>query len=68
MLEGVDARVHYVEYTPEMEEARARGELLTNAFVRLSMVLADDEPAIEVESLGISEALLKNRDHFKAKP
>jgi hypothetical protein len=32
------------------------------------MVLADDEPAIEVESLGISEALLKNRDHFKAKP
>jgi hypothetical protein len=31
------------------------------------MVLVDDEPAIEVESLGNSEALLKNRDHFKAK-
>lgn len=26
MLEGTDARVHFIYYTPEMEEARSRGE------------------------------------------
>jgi hypothetical protein len=26
MLEGVDARVHYIEYTPEMEEARGTAD------------------------------------------
>jgi type IV secretory pathway VirD2 relaxase len=67
MLEGVDARVHYVEYTPEMEEARARGELRTNAFVRLRRVFIDEEPALGVEDLGNSEFLLKNRDHFNSK-
>jgi type IV secretory pathway VirD2 relaxase len=67
MLEGVDARVHYVEYTPEMEEARACGELRTNAFVRLRRVFIDEEPALEVEDLGNSDSLLKNRNHFKAK-
>ncbi len=35
MLEGTDARVHYVYYTPEMEAARNRGGLRTNSFVRL---------------------------------
>lgn len=67
MLEGADARVHYVEYTPEMEEARARGELRTNAFVRLRRVLIDEEATLEVEDLGNSESLLKNRNHFRAK-
>jgi type IV secretory pathway VirD2 relaxase len=67
MLEGVDSRVHYVEYTPEMEEARARGELRTNAFIRLRRVFVDEEPALDVEDLGNSEFLLKNRDHFNAK-
>ena len=38
MLEGVDARVHYIGYTPEMESARVRGELRPNAFVRLRKV------------------------------
>ena len=30
MLEGTDARVHFINYTPEIEEARSRGELRTN--------------------------------------
>jgi hypothetical protein len=67
MLEGVDARVHYLEYTPEMEAARARGELRTNAFVRLRRVVVDKEAALEVEDLGNSEALLKSRNHFRVK-
>ena len=67
MLEGVDARVHYVEYTPEMEKARARGGLRTNAFLRLRRVLINEEPAIAVDDLGNSESLLKNRSHFDSK-
>ncbi len=27
MLEGTDAKVHFIQYAPEMEEARSRGEL-----------------------------------------
>jgi type IV secretory pathway VirD2 relaxase len=67
MLEGVDARVHYVEYTPAMEEARAHGELRTNAFVRLRRVFIDEEAALAIEDLGNSESLLKNRKHFQSK-
>jgi type IV secretory pathway VirD2 relaxase len=67
MLEGVDARVHYVEYTPEMEEARARGGLRINAFVRLRRVFIDEEAMLDIEDLGNSESLLKNGSHFKAK-
>jgi type IV secretory pathway VirD2 relaxase len=67
MLEGVDARVHYVECTPEMEGARARGELRTNAFVRLRRVFIDDEAALEIEDLGNSRSLLKNRNYLDNK-
>jgi type IV secretory pathway VirD2 relaxase len=67
MLEGVDARVHFIEYAREMEEARGSGELRRNAFVRLRRIFIDEEPVLEVEDLGNSEALLKNRNHFKTK-
>ena len=67
MLEGVDARVHYIEYTPEMEEARGRGELRRNAFVRLRKILIDEEPTLQVEDLGNAEALLRDRRHFETK-
>lgn len=65
MLEGVDARVHFIEYTREMEEARARGELRTNAFVRLRRILVDGESTLQIEDLGNSEALLENRRYFQ---
>lgn len=32
MLEGTDAKVHYIEYTPEMELLRAEGGLRPNYF------------------------------------
>ena len=35
MLEGTDARVHHVYYTPELEAARNLGGLRTNSFIRL---------------------------------
>lgn len=65
MLESVDARVRFIEYTREMEEARARGELRTNSFVRLRRILTDEESILKIEDLGDSEALLKNRRYFQ---
>ena len=35
MLEGTDAKVHFIQYTSEMEEARSRGELRTNSFLQM---------------------------------
>jgi hypothetical protein len=35
MLKGTDAKIHFIQYTPEMDEARSRGDLKTNSFVGL---------------------------------
>jgi hypothetical protein len=60
MLEGTDARVHYVYYTPEIEAARNRGELRTNSFVQLRKSTAEGRPALEIDDMGDSEAMLRN--------
>jgi hypothetical protein len=39
MLEGTDAKVHFIEYTPEMEMLRADGGLRTNSFLRLRRLI-----------------------------
>ena len=65
MLEGTDAKVHLIHYTPEMEEARSRGGLRTNSFIRLRKLFIDGRPALEVDDLGDSESILKNRVHLE---
>ena len=52
MLEGTDARVHYVYQTPEMEAARNRGGLRTNSFVRLRKLFTDGRPALQIHEIG----------------
>jgi hypothetical protein len=65
MLEGFDARIHYVEYTREMEEARARGELRTNSFVRLRRIPINEESTLDIEDLGDAQTLLTNGRYFQ---
>jgi type IV secretory pathway VirD2 relaxase len=65
MLEGTDARIHHVYYTPEIEAARNRGGLRTNSFVRLRKLFTDGRPAVEIHDLGDSEAILRNKAHFR---
>jgi type IV secretory pathway VirD2 relaxase len=62
MLEGTDAKVHFIQYTPEMEQARSRGELRTNSFVRLRK----PSPAgtLEIRDLGDADGLLNNARHL----
>jgi type IV secretory pathway VirD2 relaxase len=61
MLEGTDAKVHFIQYTPEMELLRTDGGLRTNSFLRLRRVLAKGQPVVAVQDLGDSEKVLKNR-------
>ena len=65
MLEGTDALVRHIYYTSEMEEARNRGKLLNNSFVRLRKLFVDGEAVMEVDDLGDSEAMLAHRSHVR---
>ena len=64
LLEGTDAKVHLIYYTPEMEEARSRGKLDKNSFVRLQKQFENGRPALEIEDFGDAERILRNRRHL----
>ena len=61
MLEVTDARVHYLHYTLEMEAARNRVSLQTNAFVRLRKLFSDGRPALHIDEFGDAESILRNK-------
>jgi type IV secretory pathway VirD2 relaxase len=61
MLEGADAKVHLIYYTPEMEEARSSGELRTNSFVRLSKLFVSGRQTLDIHDFGDANQALKNR-------
>ena len=65
MLEGTDAKVHFIHYTPEMEEVRSRGGLRTNSFLRLRKLFVDGHPVLEIDDLGNAENVLNNGRHFE---
>jgi type IV secretory pathway VirD2 relaxase len=62
MLEGTDAKVHFIQYTPEMEQARSGGELRTNSFVRLRKL--SDVAKLEIRDQGDAEGVLNNARHL----
>ena len=64
MLEGTDAKIHFIQYTPEMEEARSKGELRTNSFVRLRRLSLVQGERLDVRDLGDAERLLTDRHHL----
>jgi type IV secretory pathway VirD2 relaxase len=65
MLEGTDARVHYICYTSEIEAARSRGGLRTNSFIRLRELFAEGRPVLEIDELGDAESILRNKLYFR---
>ena len=64
LLEGTDAKVHLIYYTPEVEEARSKGKLRANSFVRLQKQFENGRPVLEVEDSGDAERVLKNKHHL----
>jgi len=67
MLEGIDAKVHFIHCTPEMEEARSNGQLRTNSFVRLRRINPEGRPILDVQDLGDANDLLKSRGMLREK-
>jgi type IV secretory pathway VirD2 relaxase len=65
MVEGTDGHVHYVYYTPELEAARSQGGLRTNSFVRLRKLFAEGHPVLNVDHLGDSESILRNKGYLR---
>jgi hypothetical protein len=66
LLEGTDARVHFIYHTPEMSADWGSGKLRPNAFVRFRRVSgADGRPVVEISDLGDAERLLGNKAHFR---
>ena len=65
MLEGTDGRVHYVYYTPEIEAARNRGGLRANSFIRLRKLFSERRPVLEIDELGDSESILRNKRYLR---
>ena len=65
MLEGTDGQVHYVYYTPELESARSHGGLRTNSFVRLRKLFAEGHPSLQIDELGDSESILRNKGYLR---
>jgi hypothetical protein len=59
MLEGTDAKVHFIQYTPEMEQARSRGELKTNSFVRLRKLSVGEREMLRSAIWATPRTLLK---------
>jgi len=64
MLEGTDAKVHFIQFTPGMEQARSRGELKTNSFARIRKLSAGECETLDVTDLGDAERLLLDTRHF----
>ena len=64
LLEGTDAKIHLIYYTPALEEARSRGQLGVNSFVKLQKDFEKGHPLLTAENLGHSEKLLDNTKHF----
>ena len=65
LLEGTDARVHLIYYTPELEDARSRGRLRTNSFICLQKQFENGHPVLEIEDLGDSEKVLRNKRYLE---
>ena len=62
MLESTQAKVYFAPCTPEMEEARSRGELRVNSFVLIQKTSLN-QPA-HIKDLGNADHLLSKPQYF----
>jgi len=67
LLEGVDAKIHLIFHTPVMQEARSRGHLSPNSFIKIQKRFENGRPLLDLESLGDSGELLKNKKYLRQK-
>jgi hypothetical protein len=66
LLEGTDATLHHVYYTPEIHRARCLGKLRINSFIRLRRIFNENgRPKLAIEDFGDCEKLLRNQHYFQ---
>jgi hypothetical protein len=67
LLEGTDAKIHFIYHTPEVAAAWAAGKMRPNSFVRFRRLFGTDgRPLVEIADLGDAERLLQKKAHFRA--
>jgi type IV secretory pathway VirD2 relaxase len=63
LLEGTDARVHFIYHSSEIAAAWQRGRLRPNSFIRLRRLSGDQR--LGVFDLGDADEILKSKEHFR---
>jgi hypothetical protein len=66
MLEGIDARVHFVYHNREITRVRAAGGLKVNSYAQLSQSFIDGKSRMIVEDSGDSEGVLRDKGRLRA--
>jgi hypothetical protein len=61
LLEGIDAKIHLIYHTPEIDAARAAGMLKPDHFAVLQKKFVNTRPSLLIEDLGEAEKILNNR-------
>ena len=66
LLEGTDAKIHFIHHMREVAAAWAAGKMRPNSFVRFRRSFGTDgRPRIEIADLGDAERLLRDKVHFQ---
>jgi hypothetical protein len=66
LIEGTDAKVHLVYYSSALEEARSRGQLRPNSYIRIRKQFQNGRGVLAVDDLGNAETILRNRRYLDA--
>ena len=65
IIEGVDGKVHFLNQTDEIQNARRQGLLRVNAFVRIEKQFSEGgRPSLHVEDCGDAFGLLHDNTHL----
>jgi hypothetical protein len=65
LVEGTDARVHFIPHNAEIEAARQRGELKPNRFVEVRKLAAGSQSGLMIRDFGDAEQYLTSA-HLKS--
>src|SRR6266480_5551143 len=65
IIEGVDGKVHFLNQTDEIQNARRQGRLRVNSFARIEKQFSEEgRPFLYVEDLGDASELLRDNTYF----
>jgi hypothetical protein len=54
----------FVNHTPEIQEARSKGKMRPDSFVRIEKTFVEGVPRVDVQDFGKAAGLLKNKPYF----